>query len=66
LRKKIENFEELSNFDIVVNCTGLGSLDLTKDTKMHPIRGQIIRVNAPWAYTVFSDDSDDGNYIIPK
>ncbi len=62
----MKSFEELSEFDVIVNCTGLGSLDLAKDRNMHPIRGQVMRVKAPWIYGVYYDDSDDGNYIIPK
>ncbi|XP_058117221.1 D-amino-acid oxidase-like [Anopheles ziemanni] len=52
--------------DLIVNCSGLGSLELAKDDAMLPIRGQVARVSAPWIYEVILDDSDDGNYIIPN
>lgn len=64
--KKVASFEELSDYDVIVNCTGLGSLELVNDKNMHPIRGQVVRVKAPWLFNMFLDESNDGNYIIPK
>lgn len=58
---------ELQKFDVVVNCTGLGARDLiAEEADLHPIRGQVNRVQAPWMYQVILDDDDDGNYVIPK
>ncbi|KAK5640369.1 hypothetical protein RI129_011180 [Pyrocoelia pectoralis] len=55
--KKINDFEELSHYDLVVNCTGLGAPLLTGDTKMTPIRGTVSRVVAPWQFhSVMEDD----------
>ncbi|CAO1442165.1 unnamed protein product [Diamesa serratosioi] len=64
--RKVENFDEFSDSDLVINCTGLGSKELANDSKSHPIRGQVARVEAPWAFEVMLDDSDDGNYVIPN
>lgn len=47
----------------VFNCTGLGARKLCDDMKMVPIRGQIIKVRAPWVKTAFYADLD--TYIIP-
>jgi len=53
---------------IVVNATGLAARQLTGDTSLHPIRGQIVRVEAvadlPWLI----DDTDPVMplYIIPR
>ena len=33
-----------SNYDVIVNCTGLGSGELLDDKNVFPIRGQIMRV----------------------
>ena len=66
IKKKVDSFEELSNFDLIVNCTGLGSRNLANDEDCIPIRGQVARVAAPWIYEIVLDDSDDGNYIIPN
>lgn len=66
-QKRIESFEQLSDFDILINCTGLGASILTKgDPSLKPIRGQVMRVKASWVNEVIIDASDDGNYIIPK
>lgn len=42
---KITNFEALSDFDVIVNCTGLYSQKLVNDALVKPIRGQITRVS---------------------
>lgn len=63
-KRKLKSLEELiGRFDIVVNCTGLGSFDLLGDKKMVPNRGQVIRVKAPWLK--HSLMVDDDIYIIP-
>lgn len=65
--KRIQSFDELHAFDLVINCAGLGSKEFVEhDTEMKPIRGQVIRVKAPWIKDVLLDDSDHGNYIIPR
>lgn len=66
-RKRIESFDELHMFDLVINCAGLGGKVLVKDdVDLKPIRGQVMRVKAPWVKEAVIDDSEDGNYIIPK
>lgn len=48
-KRAIKSPHELSKeADIIVNCSGLGSRHLFNDDKMYPIRGQVIRVHAPW------------------
>lgn len=64
---KISPGDELAAFDLVVNCTGLGARELVPgEVDLHPIRGQVNRVKAPWMYQVVLDDDDVGNYVIPK
>jgi hypothetical protein len=44
-KKTVTNFQDLEhNFDIVINCTGLGAKYLCSDNKLVPIRGQVIKV----------------------
>lgn len=50
-------------FDAIFNCTGLGAQKLCNDIKVVPIRGQIIKVRAPWIKTAFYADYD--TYILP-
>lgn len=65
-RRKVSHLDELNGFDVVINCTGLGARHLANDSLVVPVRGQVIRVKASWLFNVFMDDSEDGNYIIPK
>lgn len=65
-RKRIESFDELEVYDLVINCTGLGAHTLVGgDIELKPIRGQVLRVRAPWIRDVFVDDAA-GNHVIPK
>lgn len=66
-QQRIESLLDLAaDFDVIINCTGLGARDLVGDREMQPIRGQIVRVRAPWLREIVMDDSHDGNYLIPK
>ncbi|XP_060094128.1 D-aspartate oxidase [Heteronotia binoei] len=63
--RKIEDMWELhSDYDIIVNCSGLGSRKLMNDRKMYPIRGQVLKVHAPWIRH-FIRDGDGLTYIYP-
>lgn len=69
MQAKVDSIDSIlsnRNVDLIVNCTGLGSLVMLGDREMLPIRGQIARVCAPWIFEIVLDDSDDGNYVIPK
>lgn len=69
IKRRIQNlhdFAQSSEYDIIVNCTGLGSKTMAGDHEMHAIRGQVGRVKADWLYCVLIDEADDGNYVIPK
>lgn len=41
-------FLQLSAYDIIINCSGLGAIELCKDEWLEPCRGQIARIEAPW------------------
>ncbi|KAJ1881085.1 hypothetical protein H4R99_001509 [Coemansia sp. RSA 1722] len=53
---------------ILVNCTGLGSKELggVEDTKMYPIRGQTLVVNAPDARRSITWIGKQFSYVIPR
>ena len=67
--KKVEDLGKIAHqfrADVIFNCTGVWASQLTKDKSMAPLRGQVMRVKAPWIKEVIMDDLDDGNYIISK
>ena len=39
--RKINDLQELSGFDVIVNCTGLGANQLVGDNTVQPLRGQM-------------------------
>ena len=51
VKSKVVSFNELvyadkdSNYDYIINCTGLGARELCGDLNMHPVRGLVLRVN---------------------
>ncbi|KAG7510361.1 hypothetical protein JOB18_019937 [Solea senegalensis] len=64
-QKKVNNLQELSSsYDIIVNCSGLGSKALVGDAEVHPVRGQVLQVDAPWLQH-FIRDGDGKTYIFP-
>lgn len=63
LKQKVESFSSLKDYNLVFNCTGMGSKYLCNDHDLVPIRGQVIKVNAPWLKTSFYGDYD--TYVIP-
>ncbi len=68
-QRKISNLDELSSYDIIINCTGIGSCDLLNDRLMYPNRGQVVLVRAPWLRTWFMQDGEDKDsttYILPR
>ncbi|KAB1275834.1 D-aspartate oxidase [Camelus dromedarius] len=65
LTRRIEDLWELHpSFDIVVNCSGLGSRQLAGDAKIFPVRGQVLKVQAPWLKH-FIRDGSGLTYIYP-
>ncbi|CAD7011729.1 unnamed protein product [Ceratitis capitata] len=69
VQQKVENLQEFiakSNYDVIINCTGLGSRECVQDVGMFPVRGQVTRIKANWLYCALLDESDVGNYIIPN
>lgn len=61
--RKIGCFQELAREfpsslpPVVINCLGLGSGALLNDRQIGPSRGQVRRVDAPWMFHVFTNDS---------
>lgn len=64
--RKITNFDELSDFDVIVNCTGLNARELINDLSVRPMRGQIIKVSAPWQFHTLGIPTKNLSYIVPN
>ncbi|XP_005002084.2 D-aspartate oxidase [Cavia porcellus] len=65
LRRRVEDLWELQpSFDIVVNCSGLGSRELVGDSTVFPLRGQVLQVQAPWLKH-FIRDGSGLTYVYP-
>ncbi|KAJ3065781.1 hypothetical protein HDU98_010843 [Podochytrium sp. JEL0797] len=81
--KQLAHWEDalkVVNANIVVNCTGLGSLKLggVEDTDLYPVRGQIVLVTAPQVqrtistslslsgYRNMDEASSKVTYVIPR
>lgn len=43
---------KLDDYDVVINCMGLGAREAVPDPKMMPIRGQIARVSDKFSRNV--------------
>ncbi|XP_036920937.1 D-aspartate oxidase isoform X2 [Sturnira hondurensis] len=63
--RRVEDLWELHpSFDIVVNCSGLGSRHLAGDLEIFPVRGQVLKVQAPWVKH-FIRDGSGLTYVYP-
>ncbi len=67
-QRNVENIDEtLDQFDIVVNCSGLGARELCGDTTVFPVRGQVLRVKPTGLDHVVADESGPTLvYAIPR
>jgi len=70
--RKVTNITDLLQDEfkpqIIVNCCGLGAVDLLNDKDVHPIRGQILKVEAPWVKHFYfaTNKLGDYAYILPR
>jgi D-amino-acid oxidase len=71
--KHIDSIRDIAySYDFIVNCSGLGSIDLTNDKELYPIKGQLLKVkNQPNIRHVIADfafDKEGQNlaYTIPR
>ncbi|CAN8025371.1 unnamed protein product [Ixodes persulcatus] len=49
IHEKVESLDQLAGqYDVVMNCSGIGARTLVPDPKCVPVQGQTVRVAAPW------------------
>lgn len=66
-QRKISSLDELSSYDVIINCTGIGSCELLGDRLMLPVRGQAMLVRAPWIKHWLVDYRKHGfAYVFPR
>ncbi|GAB6022028.1 hypothetical protein CHUAL_006178 [Chamberlinius hualienensis] len=64
IKRKLNSLDDIVNdYDVIINCPGVKASLLVQDADVHPIRGQIVKVSAPWV-KMFMINQD--NYIIPN
>jgi len=70
IQRKLDSLKEIDGeYDVIVNCTGLGSKELVGDEGMYPVRGQVILVKAPWVKHLITSGTEGDSryaYIIPR
>ncbi|CAH0380900.1 unnamed protein product [Bemisia tabaci] len=65
-KTKVNSLYDIEDdYDIVFNCTGLGARRLCEDIGVVPIRGQVVKVRAPFVQKFFMNN-ENGSYIIPS
>lgn len=67
IKRKLNSINEVANdFDIIINCSGLGAYHLVGDKDVQPIRGHLTRVYAPWLKHFYQDkDNKDLILVLP-
>ncbi|CAH8502906.1 unnamed protein product [Schistosoma rodhaini] len=56
---ELYNWAKEQKINVIVNCTGLGSGYLFNDPEVRPVKGQLVRVQAPWMKFGFYFGRDD-------
>ena len=69
--RKVTSLKDLcggGDYDVVINCTGLGSRDLVGDDELYPVKGQVVAIEAPGFMEVHYHHEADlhPEYVIPR
>ena len=70
VQKKVASLSELSSYDVVINCTGVGAGVLASDPNVYPSKGVTICLEAPWVNHMYSTSiqksKSEMTYIYPR
>ncbi|MBV9963553.1 MAG: FAD-dependent oxidoreductase [Parafilimonas sp.] len=61
----IDNFNQLSSFDIIINCSALGARELCNDETVVPVRGQVALLETDTTRPIYLDN-EMPLYIVPR
>lgn len=65
IQKEIKDIQEaFVEYNLVINCTGLGSRELFNDNKIYPVRGQMIKIKPTGFNEVVVDDDGPNNLCL--
>ena len=67
-QRRLSSLDELHNYDMIINCCGLGAVELVGDSDVYPVRGQVVLVRAPWIkqFIVAASGEKGMAYIMPR
>lgn len=66
IEQEITDLQDISQqFDVVVNCSGLGAKTLCSDKKIFPVRGQVLLLEPGYPNSIFLDNQTP-TYIVPR
>lgn len=66
IEKEIYNLNELATqYDVVINCTGLGAKKLCNDDEVIPVRGQVVLLQPMQGMPIYLDN-ESCLYIVPR
>jgi D-amino-acid oxidase len=63
-QREIQSLADLPNH-LIVNCSGVYARQVANDPLVYPLRGQVVKVNAPHIREAMMDD-DTFTYILPR
>jgi len=71
INQKVNDFKALyDKYDVIINCTGVGAKQIANDQSVHPVRGHVIRVKAPWVnefiYDIDLDEKNRVRHLLPN
>jgi D-amino-acid oxidase len=68
VRRALADLDDLRGHAVAVVCAGLGARALVPDPAVHPIRGQVVRVENPGLTRVWVDEHSgpEITYIVPR
>mgnify|MGYP002384067719 CR=1 FL=1 len=65
-QKEINDLHTFSkDFDVLINCTGLGARALCNDEEIYPVRGQVALIEADEDFNIYLDN-EMPLYIVPR